>query len=107
MKNSFLITNEKEKCCGCKACVDACPFGAITMKSQEHFLYPAVDNTLCKKCGRCEDVCPYNYDIQNSLFDPFECHVLKTTDTLLLKASSSGGGFTILSNAMFFFRMKK
>lgn len=49
----------KEHCCGCAACSTVCPFNAIKMEyDEEFFLYPIVDEQLCKNCGKCTKVCP-------------------------------------------------
>lgn len=50
---------KKEDCCGCNACGDICPKGAIGYQTDhEGFLYPVVDPALCVDCGLCEKVCP-------------------------------------------------
>lgn len=47
-------------CCGCHACMNACPVGAIKMKpNKEGFLMPNVNMDACIKCGKCEKVCPH------------------------------------------------
>lgn len=52
------ITN-KVNCCGCNACGDVCPQGAITFQvDKEGFWYPKVDNEKCVDCGLCDNVCP-------------------------------------------------
>ncbi len=42
-----------DKCTGCGSCVDACPFGAITLENDV-----AVIGDKCTYCGNCVDVCP-------------------------------------------------
>jgi len=42
-----------EECTGCGSCVDACPFGAITLENDV-----AVIGDKCTYCGTCVDVCP-------------------------------------------------
>lgn len=50
---------DKEKCCGCTACVSICPKKCISMKSDdEGFLYPYVTTSECVNCGACEKTCP-------------------------------------------------
>lgn len=39
---------EKKNCCGCKACGDVCPKGAIRLEQDDAgFLYPVVDKAKC------------------------------------------------------------
>jgi len=42
-------------CLGLGTCVRACPFGALSMGSDN---LPVVDTSLCTGCGTCERVCP-------------------------------------------------
>ena len=49
---------KNEDCCGCNACGDVCPSGAIRfLPDEEGFLYPHVDAGRCIHCGLCEKVC--------------------------------------------------
>lgn len=50
---------DKSICCGCNACGDICPKGAIGFKTDnEGFWYPEIDQTLCIDCGLCRKTCP-------------------------------------------------
>jgi len=40
----------------CNPCVDACPFGAISMENLNAL--PKIDYDKCVGCGRCVSVCP-------------------------------------------------
>lgn len=40
---------------GCRVCVDACPYGAISLSAEQR---PQVDAAVCNGCGKCELVCP-------------------------------------------------
>jgi len=42
-------------CLGLGTCVNACPFGALSMGPDN---LPVVDTELCTGCGTCERVCP-------------------------------------------------
>lgn len=51
---------DRGECCGCTACVFACPVGAVFMaEDEEGFDYPAVDAALCVGCGRCVSACAF------------------------------------------------
>ncbi|NLH81893.1 MAG: 4Fe-4S dicluster domain-containing protein [Phyllobacteriaceae bacterium] len=46
----------EQHCIGCKLCVMVCPFGAITVKSEEHRLEETCTNRgVAKKCDLCVD----------------------------------------------------
>lgn len=46
---------DKESCCGCNACGDACAKNAIKFKTDnEGFWYPEVDMEKCADFGMCE-----------------------------------------------------
>ena len=52
-------------CCGCGACSEICPKGAITMAAdQEGFLYPQVDSTKCIRCNQCLRVCAFKREMK-------------------------------------------
>lgn len=45
----------KEKCTPCMICYDSCPEVAIT---PDRLGFPAIDETHCKGCGICVQICP-------------------------------------------------
>ncbi len=50
---------QKKMCNGCHACVNVCPFNAISMNfDDEGFFYPSVNMEACTKCGLCLKTCP-------------------------------------------------
>ena len=89
-------TNKKD-CCGCTACASICPKNAITMKEDfEGFLYPVIDKDKCINCGLCDKTCPIkNKNIKKEKFE--EAYALRVKDKEILKASTSGGFFTPIS----------
>ena len=48
-----LLEVDKEKCVGCGACIDACPFGALSLVDDM-----VVVNDNCTGCGACLLACP-------------------------------------------------
>lgn len=58
-----LYGNEAE-CCGCGACVSACPRDAIEMRPDRYgFLYPEIDEGRCVGCRLCLKVCAFKSDL--------------------------------------------
>ena len=56
----MINVSDKGLCCGCGACADVCPRGAIKMERDAMgFEYPKVEKSLCVECGRCEKVCGF------------------------------------------------
>lgn len=56
----IILFENKESCCGCGACANICPKGAITMKPDElGYSYPVIDSNRCVSCGACKPVCSY------------------------------------------------
>ncbi len=45
---------DKEKCTGCRKCVDACRFHALMYIKEKPMLFPEI----CHNCGLCQMVCP-------------------------------------------------
>ncbi len=54
------------QCTGCQYCRLICPQSAIIMvpNKEQGFLYPAINEILCKDCGMCVRHCPSNYSIK-------------------------------------------
>ena len=91
------ITKVKaQDCCGCGACYNKCPVGAISMQeNEEGFLTPVIDEAKCTNCGLCLKACPsLNTEFKNN--PQPECYAAMADDEIRMK-SSSGGIFTLLA----------
>lgn len=53
--NRFQVTENCQNCMQ-KACYNACAFNAITITPRGAY----IDQTKCRECGKCADVCPYH-----------------------------------------------
>lgn len=87
---------DKHNCCGCGACVQACPKGCISLaEDNEGFLYPFVDKSSCVDCGLCELVCPVLQ--QTAPHRPLHVYAAINPNENIRMQSSSGGIFTMLA----------
>ena len=99
----FLETNNKNECCGCTACFQICPVGAISMTGDEEgFLYPEIDEKKCINCRKCITVCRFGAKEIKPQKDQ-EIYAFKNKSDMVREKSSSGGAFyafakKILSN---------
>lgn len=89
----------KIECCGCYACFQSCPKGAIKMiPDDEGFSYPEVDKHLCINCGICEKVCPeYTPEKVLPVIKTYAAYRKNFEKRL---KSSSGGLFTVLAESV-------
>ena len=90
----MITVEEKNKCCGCSACAQACPVSCIQMiVDKEGFLYPSVDKDKCIGCNKCDKVCPI---INNSkqTEDCITAYAAYSKSNELLEMSSSGAIFS-------------
>lgn len=88
---------EKVNCCGCWACVNVCPKQCINMEVDvEGFHYPVVDKDNCIECGRCDSVCPLQKPKMHDEAIP-QSFVVQNKDKDVLRNSTSGGFYTVLS----------
>jgi len=94
------LFENKEKCCGCSACRNICPSSAIQMlPDEEGFLYPAVNTSLCVKCGLCRKVCAFQNGLEyRENYDSPYVYALKHKSDEVVMNSSSGGAFTSISD---------
>ena len=84
------------ECCGCNACVQACPKSCISFdEDKEGFRYPHVDLDRCINCNICEKVCPvlnvpYKQAIKKVYAAIYENEPIRAT-------SSSGAVFSYIA----------
>ena len=91
---------EKEKCCGCGACVNVCPKKCIMMQpDKEGFIYPKVDITKCINCKLCEQVCPF-LNLKKADTEPI-VYAARSKEDQVRFHSSSGGIFPELAKEIF------
>ncbi len=84
-------------CCGCGACKNICPRGAITMQpNDEGFLYPVIDKSKCIDCGLCARACPVIQESFKPDTDMPKCYAVKSSLDIM-EHSSSGGMFSVLA----------
>ncbi len=85
--------NFDKDCCGCSACIDACPKSCIQFeKNSKGFLVPQVNLDVCIDCGLCNKVCPI-LNIQKSNTPPKQLYCAYNNDENIRKQGSSGSIF--------------
>lgn len=95
---SYLQTNDKSQCCGCRACEQACSAHCIEMKDEYGYIYPHIDKSRCIECGKCVRACQYTKPGHNRHEDLLSRQVFacwSMSDDLVLKSSSGGIFMTI------------
>lgn len=99
-KNRMIRIERKEDCHGCCACVDACPYKAISLKNDiEGFWYPNINMDLCIDCGICNKVCSELHidKIKKNDFDIPTCYAAIHKNVKIRWDSTSGGIFSALA----------
>ena len=90
--------DRKELCCGCQACVQACPKQCINFCQDDRgFYYPEVDIAECVNCRICEKICPIlnvkEYELPHNTLT----YAAYNDNEQKRLSSSSGGIFTALA----------
>lgn len=89
------LFENKASCFGCGACQAVCPNHAITMEfDPDGFAYPSIDEALCTECGLCAATCPAKESVSGFEGESF---AVRCKDLELLRASSSGGAFSLIA----------
>ena len=98
----YITTQDKSLCCGCRACTQICPVGALHMQvDQEGFLYPSLEPDLCIHCGLCNKVCPMeNADHTLAPSDKPKTYACWSNNTNIRSHSSSGGMFSEIASVI-------
>ena len=93
--DSIKIFTKKEDCCGCTACMTACPKDAISMQPDEKgFLYPVIDDAKCIKCGICTKTCTFQNGYKTpDNFETPQVYAVKHKNPEERRTSRSGGMF--------------
>lgn len=93
-----MIESVGDKCSGCSACASICPKGCISMQpNSEGFLYPAINQNVCVKCGLCEKTCPV---LHPPVFDEKDvpvAYAVQNKDEKIRLDSASGGAFSAIA----------
>lgn len=85
---------DKSLCCGCTACVTACPAQCIVLRrDREGFDYPVANPDRCIGCGKCEKICP----VLNPRETVKPLETVAVRNEAFLDGSSSGGVFPSLA----------
>ena len=102
IEEKIVLPVSKNKCCGCRACEQICPKGAISMKDDnEGFIYPEIDEKQCIKCGKCLQVCVFSKNkLPENPQKPMRAVVCYHKDTEKRMRSRSGGMFVAISDQM-------
>lgn len=90
----------KVECCGCTACREICPVTCISMlEDDEGFRYPVTDMSACINCNACNRVCPVINKKQDATpFNGSVFYAAQIKDEVVLRSSSSGGMFSLISS---------
>lgn len=89
------LVKDSYSCCGCGACMNVCPKGAIEMREDSAgFKFPHIDTSKCIECGLCLNVCKFE---SPELAYPRAAYICQLRDENTLALSTSGGAFRALA----------
>ena len=95
----MFIEGIKNKCCGCRTCVQKCSLSAIKFIIDKYgFEYPVIDSKFCVNCGMCETVCPIINDAKS--FNTKEGGIAFALDEQIKYNGSSGGLFGVFAETI-------
>lgn len=95
------LFKDKANCCGCEACKNICPRNAIFMYEDEFgFSYPAIDDSLCIRCGKCTKVCAFQKIDETN--NPIGAYAAISKNRAQAGESASGGVFAALAEKMIY-----
>lgn len=81
---------ESSECTACRACLNSCSVGAISMKEDSLEREIAViDSKKCIDCKACVKICPNNKKL--TFHAPLKCFAMRTKNEKVKKICSSGG----------------
>jgi len=88
-----MVLCNNDECCGCTACHDVCPQGAITVSVGSGFYRPVINNTLCVNCGLCQKVCGVinTKGTVDNKAEVLNCYAAWCVDDNIHANSASGG----------------
>ena len=97
MVNVAERNTDRSRCCGCSACVRACPCGALSMKADPMgFLYPVVDSESCIGCGACLEACPFKEEAAVPDAGYMQDAYVARDPSALGKSQSGGVAFSLM-----------
>lgn len=89
------LVKDSYSCCGCGACMNVCPKGAIEMREDSAgFKFPHIDTSKCIECGLCLKVCKFE---SPELAYPRAAYICQLKDENTLLLSTSGGAFRAMA----------
>lgn len=91
----MILYEKKEDCCGCGACLNACPKDAISMRPDEYgFVYPIINQEKCVECGLCTQSCRFS---NAETVAPHTVYAAANQNYNDIMNAASGGVFTAVA----------